>query len=348
MLTAPRSTLFVLLGLLLSGCGTDSLRDQVPPPESPYCLRGGSDDAYSCDPAKQEPIDIEAREAQLADAELDAKLAEIKNWLRTEKAALADSPGIGDESDVHLPPPKPAPRPATAPPAPPLPDLLPDARYREALQDAARLQRQGYNEHARLTLEQLTLEFPERPEAFNNLGVLLVENGQYSEAIARLRQALETHPHYASIHDNLSKLYAALAGNTYTDALGMRRVRVPPQLDTLTAAEDANDDDSIATRVGTRIEYWADSPGFTPEQQAALYIPGYRPDTDTSHRQWLESLTGDDRPFHLQEYELAVMSPDWIEARVTVTRTGNDAPEQRVLTLVRSSGQWLISSERDK
>ena len=26
-----------------------------------------------------------------------------------EKAALADSPGIGDESDVHLPPPKPAP-----------------------------------------------------------------------------------------------------------------------------------------------------------------------------------------------------------------------------------------------
>ncbi|NVK40425.1 MAG: tetratricopeptide repeat protein [Oceanospirillaceae bacterium] len=347
MLTAPRCSFSVLLAILLSGCGSHSPHDEVPPPESPYCLRGGSGDSFSCDPDKQEPIDTDVREVRIDDADLQARLADIKQWLRSEKAAMKDNPGTTDESDIRLPPPRQQPETRSAEtPAPPLPSLLPDARYRESLAEADRLQRQGYPEHARQLLKQLTREFPHRPEAYNNLGVLLAANGQYSAAVEQLRQALETHPHYARIHDNLRELYGAIAGNTYNDALGMRRVHVAPKLQPLAAAEDADDDDSIAALVGTRIEHWAEAPGYTPEQQAQLYIPGYRPDADTNHRQWLESLAADDRVMRLREYELAVMGPDWVEVLVTASHSGSGDVEQWALTLVRNGNRWLISSER--
>ncbi|GGO82335.1 hypothetical protein GCM10011348_23490 [Marinobacterium nitratireducens] len=346
MLTAVRSSLSILLALTLAACSSDARRDEVPAPQSPYCLRGGSDDVYSCDEASREPLDSTGQQPDYARADLDARLAEIKSWLRSEKAALQSQPGNGDESDVRLPPPTPEPAPATEKVAPPLPSLLPDTPYREALAKAAELERRGYPEHARQLLRQLSQQYPRRPEAYNNLGVMLAANGQYSEAIEQLQLALATHPHYARIHENLRDLYGAIADSTYTDAMGMRRRRAPPQLQTLDAAQDAGDDDSIAARVGAQIELWAEAPGYTPEQQASLYLPGYRPDDETSHRLWLESLAQDDRTFRLQEYELAIMSPDWIEVRVSATRPGSDKPEQHVLTLVRNGSRWLISSER--
>ncbi|MFC6671716.1 tetratricopeptide repeat protein [Marinobacterium aestuariivivens] len=316
----------------------------------PYCLRGGSDEAFSCDPQKQQaPEDPTPVERDIDDAELYARLAEIKSWLSSEKAALSDSPAGTGSGDIRLPPEPAGPAQAPAPaPAPPLPSLLADARYREALQQAAEAQRQGHIDQVRIGLEQLILQFPERPEAYNNLGVLLAQQGQYSAALEQLRKALDTHPHYARIHDNLRSLYGALAGNTYYDALGLKRVRGRPELKALDAAQDANDDDSIAARVGTQLEHWAQSPAFTPAQRASLYIPGYRSDAKTSHRDWLSSLPPAADPLQLQEYELAVMSPDWVEVTLIARAQGADQPVRRELTLVRNDNRWLISSERSE
>ena len=44
---------------------------------------------------------------------------------------------------------------------------------------------------------------PNMPEAFSNLGIVLNERGQTSEAIDALRQALELRPNYAEGHRNL-------------------------------------------------------------------------------------------------------------------------------------------------
>ncbi len=103
MLTASRGSLVALLTLLLAGCS--SLHDEVPRPDSPYCLRGGSDEVYSCDPARQAPLATPVQTSQNADSDLDARLADIKQWLSSEKAAMQQTPGTGDESDVLLPPP---------------------------------------------------------------------------------------------------------------------------------------------------------------------------------------------------------------------------------------------------
>ena len=67
----------------------------------------------------------------------------------------------------------------------------------------------------------LTRDYPQFPEPYNNLAVLYAQQGQYEKARDALEAALATHPSYATASENLGDIYAALAGAAYNRALSL-------------------------------------------------------------------------------------------------------------------------------
>lgn len=75
------------------------------------------------------------------------------------------------------------------------------------------------NKEAIDTFTQLTKEFPELPEPYNNLAVLYAQQKQYDKARTALEMAIRTHPSYAIAYENLGDVYAKLASQAYDKAL---------------------------------------------------------------------------------------------------------------------------------
>jgi Flp pilus assembly protein TadD len=67
--------------------------------------------------------------------------------------------------------------------------------------------------------ERLTQDFPELPEPYNNLAALHAAAGDYERAKASLEQALRANPGFATAHENLGDVFAALASRSYARAL---------------------------------------------------------------------------------------------------------------------------------
>lgn len=86
----------------------------------------------------------------------------------------------------------------------------------------------GRTAEARELYQQLILERPDQPEAYNNLAVMHAAAGDYETAIEILKQGLATHPSYRTAYDNLTKVYAKLAGQAYSKALGDQRIDSEP------------------------------------------------------------------------------------------------------------------------
>lgn len=82
----------------------------------------------------------------------------------------------------------------------------------------ARLDR---NEQAIKTFADITRDFPQLPEPYNNLAVIYAKQGEYEKARDALEAALATHPSYATAHENLGDIYSALAGAAYNRALSL-------------------------------------------------------------------------------------------------------------------------------
>jgi len=76
---------------------------------------------------------------------------------------------------------------------------------------------------------ELTQEFPELPEPYNNLAVLYASQGQYDKARASLEMAIRTHPSYATAHENLGDIYAKMASQAYDKALQLDKANTPLQ-----------------------------------------------------------------------------------------------------------------------
>ncbi|MDP3293198.1 MAG: tetratricopeptide repeat protein [Nevskia sp.] len=68
---------------------------------------------------------------------------------------------------------------------------------------------------------ELTRDYPQLPEPYNNLAVLYAQSGNYEKARDALEAALATNPSYATAHENLGDIYAALAGAAYNRALAL-------------------------------------------------------------------------------------------------------------------------------
>jgi tetratricopeptide (TPR) repeat protein len=77
----------------------------------------------------------------------------------------------------------------------------------------------GRLEDALATFTKLTEDFPELPEPYNNLAVILASQGQNEKARAALEMAIRANPGYATAHENLGDVYAKLASQAYNKAL---------------------------------------------------------------------------------------------------------------------------------
>lgn len=88
------------------------------------------------------------------------------------------------------------------------------------------------NAEATALFQQLTEDYPDLAEPYNNLAALYAGAGDYSKARATLEQALRTNPAYAIAHENLGDIYAAQAAQSYSRALKLdpASVTVPPKL----------------------------------------------------------------------------------------------------------------------
>ena len=90
----------------------------------------------------------------------------------------------------------------------------------------------GKTAEAVTTFTQLTQDYPELPEPYNNLAVLYAGQGQYDKARQALEMAIRTNPSYATAHENLGDVYARLASQAYNKALQIdgNATAVPPKL----------------------------------------------------------------------------------------------------------------------
>lgn len=69
------------------------------------------------------------------------------------------------------------------------------------------------------TFTQMTQDYPELPEPYNNLAALYASQSQFDKARAALEMAIRTNPSYATAHENLGDVYAKLASQSYSNAL---------------------------------------------------------------------------------------------------------------------------------
>jgi Flp pilus assembly protein TadD len=92
----------------------------------------------------------------------------------------------------------------------------------------------GRREAASAEYEQLTQQYPELPEPYNNLAVLLAAEGHLTQAEGLLQRAIAAQPDYATAYENLGDLYLAHASDAYQHAL--RLAPNNPQLQARLAA----------------------------------------------------------------------------------------------------------------
>ncbi len=67
----------------------------------------------------------------------------------------------------------------------------------------------------------LTHEYPELAEPFNNLGVIYAAKGDYPNAKAALDNALRANPNYAAAHENMGDLLVNMARQSYERSLSV-------------------------------------------------------------------------------------------------------------------------------
>jgi tetratricopeptide (TPR) repeat protein len=70
---------------------------------------------------------------------------------------------------------------------------------------------------------ELTFDYPELAEPYNNLAVLYAAQGDYDKARTALEMAIQTNPRFAAAHENLGDLYAKMAGQSYDKAMQLDR-----------------------------------------------------------------------------------------------------------------------------
>lgn len=91
------------------------------------------------------------------------------------------------------------------------------------------LTEQGKVNDAIKIFSDLTVDYPELPEPYNNLAVLYAGQGQYEKAKQSLELAIRTHPSYATAHENLGDIYAKMASQAYDRALQLDKSNTATQ-----------------------------------------------------------------------------------------------------------------------
>lgn len=85
------------------------------------------------------------------------------------------------------------------------------------------------NQEAIKVFSDLTDDYPELPEPYNNLAVLYAVQSDYERAKHSLEMAIRTHPSYATAHENLGDIYAMMASQAYDKAMQLDKSNVSAQ-----------------------------------------------------------------------------------------------------------------------
>lgn len=80
------------------------------------------------------------------------------------------------------------------------------------------LSEQGKQADATVAFTQLTQDFPELPEPYNNLAALYAAQSQFEKARAALEMAIRLNPNYATAYENLGDVHLRLAAQSYNKA----------------------------------------------------------------------------------------------------------------------------------
>ena len=83
------------------------------------------------------------------------------------------------------------------------------------------LAQSGRTDEAEAALVQLTRDYPELAEPYNNLAVLHAANGHLEKAREALETALRLDPGYATARENLGDVYLRLAASAYEQAAAL-------------------------------------------------------------------------------------------------------------------------------
>lgn len=91
----------------------------------------------------------------------------------------------------------------------------PDGRFIQGIA----LARMGRADEAILVFKDLTADYREIPEPYNNLAVLLAQTGDYAGARDALEEAVKYHPNYTVAWENLADIYSVMATVAYEKVL---------------------------------------------------------------------------------------------------------------------------------
>lgn len=91
----------------------------------------------------------------------------------------------------------------------------PDGRFIQGIA----LARMGRADEAILVFKDLTADYREIPEPYNNLAVLLAQTGDYPGARDALEEAVKYHPNYTVAWENLADIYSVMATVAYEKVL---------------------------------------------------------------------------------------------------------------------------------
>ena len=80
------------------------------------------------------------------------------------------------------------------------------------------LSEQGKQADATVAFTQLTQDFPELPEPYNNLAALYAAQSQFEKARVALEMAIRLNPNYATANENLGDVHLRLAAQSYNKA----------------------------------------------------------------------------------------------------------------------------------
>lgn len=171
----------------------------------------------------------------------------------------------------------------------------------------------------------LTVDYPELPEPYNNLAVLYASQGQYEQAKNALEKAIRTNPTYATAHENLGDIYAKMASQAYDKALQLDKSNASAQtklalvrdIFTPTGLEKVKAAKTVPIRTASAAP---DVPAVTAPVQTSQ-APASASPVEKAIRDWASAWSKQDVPGYLSFYSSDFAPPagmsrsDWENQR---------------------------------
>ena len=168
----------------------------------------------------------------------------------------------------------------------------------------------------------LTEKHPELPEPYNNLAVVYAASGDYDKAEEALRMAINTHPSYATAHENLGDIYAKMASQAYNNALKLDSNNQETK-EKLSMISDLISAPGPAVVVAQKTEVTSDKTKiksepalakFEPEPTAILEPPfdkeAARKEVRTAVNSWANAWSAKDVDNYVKSYSAKFVPPN--------------------------------------